>query len=136
MEMFKINSNFRVIMIALNDSTNKTILKESITYLEKSGFQNIKAEANGYDKPKSYHKVGTDISIGPDIEAERNGVTHYFEISLKSNHPEHLKSKLKFLATLTKMKDYRLKVITRRGHFKFTQDMLSDLHLDNHPIQL
>ncbi len=123
-------------MIALDDLNNKTILKESITYLEKSGFENIKAEAAGYDAPKSYLKVGSDISIGPDIEAERNGITHYFEISLKSDQPELLKNKLKFLATITKMKDYRLKVITRRGHFKFTQDVLADLHLNKNPIHL
>jgi len=123
-------------MIALNNTQNKEILKESITYLEKSGFKNIKAEADGYDNPKSYNKVGTDVSMGPDIEAERNGKVHYFEISLKSEEPELLKSKLKFLATITKMKDYRLKIITSRGHFKFTQDMLADLHLDKHPIHL
>ncbi len=123
-------------MIALDNTHNKTILKESITYLEKSGFQNIKAEMEGYGSPKSYNKVGTDISMGPDIEAERNGKIHYFEISLKSDQPELLKTKLKFLATITKMKDYRLKVITSRGHFKFTQDILADLHLDKHPIHL
>jgi len=123
-------------MIVLDNLNNKEILKESISYLEKSGFENIKAKAEGYGTPKSYLKVGSDISMGPDIEAERNGIIHYFEISLKSDQPELLKSKLKFLATITKMKDYRLKVITRRGHFKFTQDMLADLHLDRHPIQL
>jgi len=123
-------------MIALDNLNNKEILKESITYLEKSGFENIKAEVVGYDSPKLYHKVGSDISMGPDIEAKRNGITHYFEISLKSEQPQLLKSKLQFLATVTKMKDYRLKVITRRGHLKFTQDMLADLHLDKHPIHL
>ncbi len=77
-------------MIALDNLNNKEILKESISYLEKSGFENIKAKAEGYGTPKSYLKVGSDISMGPDIEAERNGITHYFEISLKSDQPELL----------------------------------------------
>lgn len=115
---------------------NKEILKESVTYLEKSGFINIKADMVGYGTPKTYHKVGSDVSMGPDIEAERDGKIHYFEISLRSDKPQLLKSKLKFLATITKMKDYRFKLITRRGHFKFTQDMLADLHMDKHPIHL
>jgi len=123
-------------MITLDDIKNKSILKESVTYLEKSGFKNIKADVLGYDTPKSYLKVGTDVSMGPDIEAERDGKTHYFEISLRSDQPQLLKNKLQFLATITKMKDYRFKIITRRGHFKFTQDMLADLHLDKHPIHL
>lgn len=123
-------------MIALDNLNNKEILKDSITYLEKSGFKNIKAKVVGYDSPRSYHKVGSDISMSPDIEAKRNGITHYFEISLKLDQPQLLKSKLQFLSTITKMKDYRLKVITRRGHLKFTQDILADLHLDKHPIRL
>jgi hypothetical protein len=123
-------------MVALDNLNNKEILKDSITYLEKSGYKNIKAQVVGYDSPKSYHKVGSDVSMSPDIEAEHNGKTHYFEISLKSEQPQLLKNKLKFLATITKMKDYRLKVITKRGHFKYTQDLLADLHLDRHPIQL
>ena len=118
------------------DKTNNSLLKDSVTYLEKKGFENIKAEVDGYETPKSYLKVGSDISITPNIVAERNGTKHYFEISLKSEEPTLLKSKWQFLDTFTKMKDHRFKIITRRGHFKFTREMLDDLHLDKEPIQL
>jgi hypothetical protein len=118
------------------DKTNDSLLKDSVTYLEKKGFENIKAEVDGYETPKSYLKVGSDISITPNIVAERNGTKHYFEISLKSEEPTLLKSKWQFLDTFTKMKDHRFKIITRRGHFKFTREMLDDLHLDKEPIQL
>ena len=110
--------------------------KKWISNLEKKGFENIKAEVDGYETPKSYLKVGSDISITPNIVAERNGTKHYFEISLKSEEPTLLKSKWQFLDTFTKMKDHRFKIITRRGHFKFTREMLNDLHLDKEPIQL
>jgi len=118
------------------DKTNDSLLKDSVTYLEKKGFENIKAEVDGYETPKSYLKVGSDVSITPNIVAERNGTKHYFEISLKSEEPTLLKSKWQFLDTFTKMKDHRFKIITRRGHFKFTREMLDDLHLDKEPIQL
>lgn len=123
-------------MITLDKLKNEEILKESVRYLERSGYQNIKADVAGYDKPKSYHKVGSTDALGPDIEAESNGTKHYFEISVKSEKPQLLKSKWQFLDTLSRMKDYRFKIITRRGHFKFTQDMLDELHLDKHPIHL
>ena len=113
-------------------------LKESISYLENKGFDNIKADVEGYETPKSYLKKGrgTDVLITPDIVAEKAGRKHYFEIGLKSEEPTLLKSKWRFLDVLTRMKDDRFKIITRRGHYKFTQDMLDDLNLDKEPIKL
>ena len=74
--------------------------------------------------------------ITPDIVAERAGVKHYFEVSLKSEKPKLLKSKWKFLETLTRMRNHRFKIITRRGHYKFTREMLQDLNLEKNFIKL
>jgi len=123
-------------MIAQDRDANEAFLKESLTYLENLGFENIKAVLEGYETPKSYTKKGSDISITPDIVAEKAGRKHYFEIGLKSEEPTLLKSKWRFLEVLTRMKDDRFRIITRRGHYKFTQDMLDDLNLDKTPIKL
>ena len=123
-------------MIAKDKLENEIFLKQSLTYLEKLGFNNIKADAEGYETPKSYLKKGSDITITPNIVAEKGGRKHYFEISLKSDEPQLLKSKWRFLDVLTRMKDNRFKIITRRGHYKFTQDMLDDLNMDKTPIRL
>jgi len=123
-------------MITLDRIKNEAILVDSVHFLERGGYKNIKADMKGYDKPKSYHKVGSTDALGPDIEAESGGKKHYFEISVKSERPQLLKSKWQFLDTLSKMKDYRFKIITRRGHYKFTQDILDELRLDKNPIRL
>ena len=125
-------------MTAADKEANLGFLKESILYLENKGFENIKAEVEGYETPKSYLKKGRgeETQITPDIVAEKAGKKHYFEIGLKSEEPTELKSKWRFLDVLTRMKDDRFKVITRRGHYKFTQDMLDDLNLDKEPIKL
>jgi hypothetical protein len=123
-------------MIAQDRVENETFLKESLSYLENLGFENIKADLEGYETPKSYLKKGSDISITPDIVAEKAGRKHYFEIGLKSEEPTLLKSKWRFLEVLTRMKDDRFRIITRRGHYKLTQDMLDDLNLDKTPIKL
>jgi hypothetical protein len=125
-------------MTTADKKENSAFLKESISYLENKGFDNIQADIEGYVTPKSYLKKGrgSDISITPDIVAEKAGRKHYFEIGLKSEEPTLLKSKWRFLDVLTRMKDDRFKVITRRGHYKFTQDMLDDLNLDKEPIKL
>ena len=107
------------------------ILNDSITYLENHGFENIKADAVGYKTPKSYSKVGSDIVIIPDIVAEKEGRKHYFDLSLKSEKPKLLKSKWLFLNALSALKSHRFKLITTRGHFQFTNSMLSDINLTN-----
>lgn len=123
-------------MVQIDKQENTDTLQESVTYLENKGFENIKADIEGYETPKSYKKAGSDISVTPDIVAERAGIKHYFEVSLKSEKPNLLKSKWRFLDVLTRMKDHRFKIITRRGHYKFTNDMLEDLNLQKNVIKL
>jgi hypothetical protein len=123
-------------MTTLEKDENVKFIQESLSYLENLGYDNIKADIEGYETPKSYHKKGSDITITPDIVAEKAGRKHYFEISLKSEEPILLKSKWRFLDVLTRMKDHKFRIITRRGHYKFTQDMLDDLNLDKEPIKL
>lgn len=123
-------------MIQVDKQENEEILKDTIEYLEKRGFDNIKADLEGYETPKSYNKKGSDVSITPDIVAERAGIKHYFEVSLKSGKPNLLKSKWRFLDVLTRMKNHRFKIVTRRGHYKFTNEMLKDLNLEKDLIKL
>lgn len=123
-------------MVQIDKKENEEVLLDTVQYLEKRGFENIQADVKGYESPKSYTKVGSDISITPDLVAEREGVKHYFEVSLKSAEPNLLKSKWRFLDVLTRMKNHRFKIVTRRGHYKFTDDMLRDLNLDKDPIKI
>ncbi|MGK0324289.1 MAG: hypothetical protein ACJAR4_002340, partial [Psychroserpens sp.] len=107
----------------------RDILENSVEYLEQHGFENIKADTEGYETPKSYSKKGSDISITPDIVATKEGKKHYFDISLKSEKPKLLKSKWLFLNTLTALKSSHFRLITTRGHYKFTTEMLHDINL-------
>lgn len=123
-------------MVQSERDENKAILKESVAYLENRGFEHIQADVEGYETPKSYIKKNSDVVITPDIVADRAGIKHYFEISLKSEKPRLLKSKWQFLDTLARMRNQRFKIITRRGHYKFTDEMLKDLNLEKNLIKL
>lgn len=123
-------------MIALDKENNIDILQDSVDYLQNHGFENIKADIDGFESPTSYHKKGSDVTITPDIVAEQDGKKHYFEISLKSEKPNLLKSKWKFLETFTQMKGHYFRIITCRGHYKFTKEMLDDIKLDKNLIKL
>ena len=104
-------------------------LETSVNYLQNLGYENIKADMKGYETPKSYHKKGSDITITPDIVAEKEGRKHIFDISLKTSKTNLLKSKWLFLNTLSVLKSHHFRLITTRGHYKFTDEMLSDINL-------
>ncbi|PKA98255.1 hypothetical protein B0O79_1939 [Flavobacteriaceae bacterium MAR_2009_75] len=124
-------------MVKIEKSENQEFLEKSIGHLEATGFENIKADMEGYDTPKSYVRKGSDSKITPDIVAIKNGRKYYFEISLKSAKPRLLKSKWLFLDTLSRMNSNRFRIITTRGHYKFTDNMLEDINLSNkEPIKI
>lgn len=118
-------------MIHTDKQKYSEFIMNSIDYLEKHGFENIKADVDGFESPKSYLKKGSDISVTPDITAEKEGRKHIFDISLKSTKPDLLKSKWFFLNTLSAMRSQRFKLITTRGHYKFTNQMLEAINLDH-----
>lgn len=118
-------------MIYTDKKKYSDILNESVSYLEQRGYENIKADTEGYETPKSFNKKGSDISITPDIVAEKEGKKHYFELSLKSDKPRLLKSKWLFLNTLSALKSHKFRLITTKGHYKFTNEMLSDINLND-----
>tara|TARA_R110002012_G_scaffold263456_2_gene446574 strand:+ start:252722 stop:253096 length:375 start_codon:yes stop_codon:yes gene_type:complete len=124
-------------MTALDKTQNSAFLEKSIQHLEATGFEQIKADMEGYETPKSYLRKGTDSKITPDIVALKNGRKYFFEISLKSKKPRLLKSKWLFLDTISRMKSDRFRIITTKGHYKFTDMMLEDINLSNkEPIKL
>lgn len=124
-------------MVKSEKAENKAFLEKSINHLESNGYENIKADIEGYETPKTYLRKGSDSKITPDIVAEKNGRDHFFDISLKSEKPMLLKSKWLFLEALSKLKSSSFRVITTHGHYKFTDSMLADIHLENmSPIKI
>ena len=116
-------------MITQDKEKYEEELNQSISYLENLGYSNIKADIEGYESPKSYHKKGSDINVTPDIVAEKEGRKHVFDLSLKSHKPRLLKSKWLFLNTLSQIKSFRFRLITTRGHYKFTNETIDDINL-------
>ncbi|WP_274475288.1 hypothetical protein [Mangrovimonas aestuarii] len=124
-------------MIYSDKKKYATFLEDCVSYLKNHGFNNIKADMEGYETPKSYLKKGSDISITPDIVAEKEGRKHIFDLSLKSSRPNLLKSKWLFLNTLSGLKSHSFRIITTRGHYKFTNEMLNHINLnDKTPIKI
>ena len=60
-------------MIHADKQKYKDILENSVDYLEQHGFEDIKADTEGYETPKSYVRKGKDDNVTPDIVAIKNG---------------------------------------------------------------
>ncbi len=112
------------------------LLERSIDHLSDSGFTDIKADLDGYESPKSFYKKDTDVTIIPDIVGYMGGVKYYFELGVKSSKPRLLKSKWLFLDTLSKLKKHKFKIITMRGHYRFTDQIIKELDIQIKPIRL
>jgi hypothetical protein len=124
-------------MIKIDKKENSAFLQKSINHLKNTGFENIKADIDGYETPKSYIKKGSETKITPDIVAVKNGRKYLFEVSLKTEKERLLKTKWLFLDTISRLKANRFKIITTRGHYKFTDDLLNDLNLSSkNPIRI
>ncbi len=124
-------------MINLEKLENREFLEKSIHHLEATGFENIKADLEGYECPKSYLRKESGNRITPDIVAVKNGMKYFFDISLKSEKSRLLKTKWLFLDTLSRMKSERFRIITTRGHYKFTDKLLEEINLTNkEPIKI
>lgn len=124
-------------MIKKEKRENKTFFKKAINYLKSTGYTNIKADLKGYQNPKSFVKKSNGSSVTADITANKNGRKYFFDISLKCEESKLLKSKWLLLDTVARLKSNRFKIITTRGHYKFTENLLKDVNLENKtPIKI
>jgi len=119
-----------------SNDENTAVLEETISYLENRGFENIKADIEGYETPKSFKRQSTGNDITPDIVAEKHGLKYIFEVSLKSAKPRLLKTKWLLFDTLTKIKDYKFRIVTKSGHMKFTQNMIDSVNINKEFIRI
>jgi hypothetical protein len=108
-----------------------TFLEKSINYLKTRGFEDIKTSLSGYESPKSFVLQNDGLTLSADITANKNGQKFLFDTGLKSKEIKLLKSKWLLLDTIARRKSYHFKIITTRGHFKFTDNMLNEINLTN-----
>ncbi len=124
-------------MIQTDKEGYTEITLKAIEYLESAGYENIRADIADYPQPKGYRKSTKgmeDTNIVPDIVADKHGYQHIFELGLKSAEPRMLKSKWIFLKTLSEMKNYKLGIITTKGHIKFATENAKSVQLDEKKI--
>ncbi|MGB5378042.1 hypothetical protein [Muriicola sp.] len=124
-------------MVKSEKKEHSAFIEKSVHHLEARGFDKIRVDLEGYDKPKSFLRKRDGTNVTPDIVANKDGKRYFFEISLKTEEPRLLKSKWVFLDALSRMKSDSFRIITTKGHYKFTDSVLEDINLSNKvPIKI
>ena len=116
-----------------NTQDYDSIAEQIISYAESSGFEDIKADFTGYDRPASLTMMNKDITLTPDFTAKRGEKKFYFEIAVKNENDEErrrLVSKWKALESIAKMKGGDLQLFVPHGSYKFINDLIQ-----NHGIE-
>lgn len=109
------------------------LAEKVISYAQKKGYEDIKADFSGYEKPSSLRMVNEDIKLTPDFTATRNGNKHYFELVIKNDKDENhstLISKWKALETIARVKGGSLELFVPRGSFRYATDLVKIHSID------
>ncbi|MFN8348876.1 MAG: hypothetical protein U0X91_28005 [Spirosomataceae bacterium] len=101
----------------------ETYILEVVKWLKKRGFEDIRANAEGYDPPVGYALQSDEEKYIPDVTGKLFSESSYFEVVLKTDKINRTVSKLRLLSTLAAAKGGKLFLMAPRGHFNFAKDI-------------
>ena len=107
-----------------NDVLKKGYIQKALTWVEKKGYLEIKADIEGLETPKSFTQRSSDTAVYPDMTAKSLGRKFYFEVALKSSNERDIVTKWKLLSQLAAMKEGKLIVFTPHGHRAFAEKII------------
>ena len=108
------------------------VAQQCASILESKGFEKIKTNAEGFEKPKGFANKNSGEKVIPDITAVKNGSKNYFEIINRKNKEkiDEIKSKWLFLSTLAGHKGGKLYLIVTNGHMSYTTKILKQIPVE------
>ncbi len=105
------------------------IFDKAITWAQRQGLTNIKANHGDFEMPSQFKRPGEDQPVIPDITGFRTGNKNYIEIAEKTDEVQRIVSRWKLLGTMAAMKGGKLYLLAPRGHKAFTEDLVTRYNL-------
>lgn len=109
---------------------DEALIKEITEQLLQKGFEDIKADIEGFESPARLVRQSDDFEFTPDATATRKGRKYYFELAIKTDATRRLVTKWKLLATLAEMKAGKFQVFVPHGNMKFTRELLGQYEIE------
>lgn len=114
--------------------TKESYFQKAISWVEKRGLYDIKANWDGYETPTQFSRTDEETPFVPDITARATDRKVYVEIALKTENFRQAVSKWKLMSTLASMKGGKLFLLVPAGHKAFVQRMMKKHYLHNTQI--
>lgn len=112
--------------------SKKDYFQAAINWAKSFSLNNIKANFEGYEAPRSFNRADEDISFVPDITGSKRTSKFYVEIAMKeTDDTSNMVSKWKLLSTLASMKGGKLYLLAPRGHKAYVERLLDKYQLPN-----
>jgi hypothetical protein len=90
------------------------------------GFNDIKANTEGFETPISYGRQQDGEAFVPDVTGQQFEQKSYFEVILKTDDVNHLTSKLKLLGQLASARGGQLYLMVPKGHLPFAKSVAAN----------
>lgn len=103
----------------------------ALDWVKRKSSSTVKANIEGYDKPKSYTNTATHEEVCPDISfTSSGGSRNYTEIALKQDDENQLVTRWKLLSMMASLKSGKLFLLAPRGHKAFTEKLVNDYNIN------
>ncbi len=116
-----------------------SLAEQVIKYVQKSGYQDVKADFEGYDTPGALTMVNQGISLTPDFTATKNDKKFYFELVFKNTdevEQSTMISKWKALESISKIRGGSLGLFVPHGCFKYATSLLQENNIEARVIKM
>ncbi|PHN04847.1 hypothetical protein [Flavilitoribacter nigricans] len=115
----------------LTDAKDEVLVRKLIEQVVlPRGYQNVKANTEGYDTPSKLSRPNEEGAFIPDATGVLNGKKSYFELAQKTDDLQEVITKWKLLSNLASFKNGKLFLVVPHGNLAFTNRILN-----NYPIQ-
>lgn len=106
--------------------SKQAYIDKAANWVKANGFVDIKANTEGYPKPKGYGRQQDGQSFIPDVTGLQSEQQSYFEVVLKTSNLSELVSKLQLLSQLTSLSGGQLYLMAPKGHMPFAKSVVAD----------
>ena len=111
--------------------------EKALAWVQSSGFDQIKANVDGYDMPKRFLKAeDEEEAMVPDITGLKRGKKNYIEIALKTDRVRRRVTKWKLLDKLSHIKGGKLYLLAPYGHKSFAERIVKRYGLEAQIVSL
>lgn len=111
-------------------------IERAALWAKARGFNDIKANTEGYEKPITYGRQQDGESFVPDVTGQQFNQKSYFEVILKTDDLNHLTSKLKLLGQLAAARGGQLYLMVPKGHLPFAKSVASESRITAEVVNL